>query len=118
MVELHDGEITRAGAIGSTEQFDDDWRRALATKDRRYLIYPSLESGRQADLFEWIKAQQIDALLSRAGIDRGSVLEYGCGAAGISLYLARHGLHAHLCDLSPYALHIAEVNRVTFWSAR
>ncbi len=102
---------SQSDALGSAAAFADDWQQVLASNDPRYLIYPTCESGRQADLLEWIKAQQIDAILAAHAITHGAVLEYGCGAAGISLYLAQHGYNCHLCDLSGHALHVAERNR-------
>lgn len=102
---------SQADTQGSVAAFADDWQQVLAQNDPRYLIYPTRASGRQADLLEWIKAQQIDAILATHSITHGAVLEYGCGAAGISLYLAQHGYHCHLCDLSLHALHVAERNR-------
>ena len=98
---------------GSSNEFDEDWRKALSSSDSRYLIYPSRDSQRQADLIEWIKAQQIEAILKEAHIHSGRVLEYGAGAAGISLYLAERGHDAHICDLSPYALQVAQRNQAT-----
>src|SRR5690606_32584883 len=108
---------------GSTAEFEEDWRKVLNTDDQRYYIYPARNNGGQIELFEWIKAQQVEALLHRSGVAQGRILEYGCGAAGISLYLAAKGYQAHVCDLSPNALRVAERNRtkhqpqVTFASA-
>jgi SAM-dependent methyltransferase len=98
---------------GNAAEFDDDWRRVLATGDMRYIVFPMYASERQVNFLEWIKAQQIIALLHSNGLHSGQVLEYGCGAAGISLYLAQQGYRAHVCDLSAAALDIAELNRVT-----
>lgn len=101
----------RDRAAGSQQDFEDEWDEALATDESRFWVYPSLDSDRQPDLFEWIKVEQIQAALKQADITEGRILEYGCGAAGISLYLARRGLEAHLCDRSTKALRVAERNR-------
>jgi len=97
---------------GSTLEFEDDWRRVLAEDDQRFYIYPSKTSGRQVDLLEWIKAQHIEDLLPEAGLTNGHILEYGCGSAGISLFLSNLGYQAHICDLSLNALKVAENNRI------
>lgn len=104
-----DTDATRTAGSGVT--FDDDWQRVLATDDQRYLVYPDAHSGRQVDLLEWIKARQIQQILHRFNVRSGDVLEYGCGAAGMSLFLAQQGYRCHLCDLSRHALHVAERNR-------
>lgn len=96
---------------GSVKEFEDDWERVLREDDDRYFIFPSHISERQVDLLEWIKVQQILELMETDGVTGGSILEYGCGAAGISLYLAQRGFDAHLCDLSSNALKVAERNR-------
>lgn len=103
--------LERSRTSGSSNDFDHDWRLALESDDSRYLIYPSQSSGRQADLFEWIKVQQVLAILDSYRFHEASILEYGCGAAGISSYLAAQGYLNHLCDRSPLALHIAQRNR-------
>lgn len=97
--------------VGSTEEFDEDWRRALDSRDSRYLVFPTWSSARQADVFEWIKVKQVERLLAEAGLRQGRLLEYGCGAAGISLYLAASGHRVHICDLSPYAIKVAKLNQ-------
>jgi SAM-dependent methyltransferase len=96
---------------GSTAEFKDDWRRVLETNDPRYLVYPSPITGRQLDFLEWIKAHQIVDLLREERIAVGRLLEYGCGAAGISIYMAKLGYESHICDLSPMALEVASRNR-------
>jgi SAM-dependent methyltransferase len=96
---------------GSVKEFDLEWQRTLENGATRHLIFPSLETGRQFDFFEWVKARQILSILSQAGVYQGNVLEYGCGAAGTSLFLADHGYHSHICDISTYALKIAQINQ-------
>jgi ubiquinone/menaquinone biosynthesis C-methylase UbiE len=96
---------------GSPTVFDNEWRSALASGDTRLLIYPSKTNGRQADLFEWIKAQQIVEILKQYGINSGTVLEYGCGSAGMSLFLTNIGYRCTICDLSVYAIKLAHSNQ-------
>jgi len=96
---------------GSPSVFDKEWQEALAKHDVRFLIYPTKTSGRQADLFEWIKAQQIVEILEQFGVNSGAVLEYGCGSAGMSLFLASLGFRCYICDLSIYAIKLAQTNQ-------
>ena len=96
---------------GSPSVFDKEWQEALAKHDVRFLIYPTKTSGRQADLFEWIKAQQIVEILDQFGVTSGTVLEYGCGAAGMSLFFASLGYYCYICDLSIYAIKLAQTNQ-------
>ena len=96
---------------GSQQEFDQEWQQALHEGGNRYLIYPEYASSHQFDFFEWTKAQQIVSLLESYSIKSGDILEYGCGAAGMSLYLAELGHRSHICDLSHYALQVAQENR-------
>jgi SAM-dependent methyltransferase len=96
---------------GSSTEFEEEWQSVLSYDRPEYLIAPSPSSGRQNDLLEWIKVQQIEQLFEEAGIQSGRLLEYGCGAAGVSLYFAEHGYEAHICDLSENALKVANLNR-------
>lgn len=98
-------------SAGSVTDFQEEWQGALAGSDPRFFIFPRENTGRQADFFEWIKVQQITELLEESKINTGRMLEYGCGAAGISLYLASQGYDAHICDLAPNALFVAKKNR-------
>jgi SAM-dependent methyltransferase len=97
-------------AKNTPDVFDQEWKNALEDENSRYLIYPSLEADYQFDIFEWIKAEQILEILRNNNITSGRILEYGCGAAGISSYLGERGFEAHICDLSIAALKIAEIN--------
>lgn len=96
---------------GSVDEFEADWKDALQNQDYRYCSIPSFNSPRQSELFEWIKAEQISSMLKRSKIISGKTLEFGCGAAGISLYLANLGYQANICDISMHALQIAQMNR-------
>lgn len=103
--------VTDGRQTGSTDEFEEDWRAVLAGERSEYLIVPSPTSGKQSDLLEWIKVKEIERLLSDAGVSGGRMLEYGCGAAGVSLYFAQQGYEAHVCDLSENALKVAALNQ-------
>jgi SAM-dependent methyltransferase len=96
--------------FGSAADFDQDWTEALSQDGGRWLIYPTTQPVKQFDLFEQVKAQEVDAVLAAHHLDQGLVLEYGCGAAGMSVYLANHGFRAVACDISVNALHLAQLN--------
>lgn len=96
---------------GSSAEFEQDWQLVLQGTHPEYLIKPSKDTGRQSDLLEWIKVRQIEKLLAEAGLHRGCMLEYGCGAAGVSLYFASRGYETHVCDLSAKALQVAALNQ-------
>jgi 2-polyprenyl-3-methyl-5-hydroxy-6-metoxy-1,4-benzoquinol methylase len=96
---------------GSIQEFEDDWQRVLEEQDAKYLVYPSEESVTQVNLLEWIKVQQIIELLRKSGIKDARSLEFGCGAAGTSLYLANQGLSVNICDISEKAIEVANYNR-------
>lgn len=61
-------------------------------------------------MFEREKAAWIDVILSGKGISSGWVLEYGCGTAGMSVYLANQGFQAVATDISMDALVLANMN--------
>jgi len=96
---------------GSLETFDQEWRSVLAGKNSRYFIHPTRETKKQFDFFEWVKAQQISEIIQQADLPGYKVLEYGCGSAGLSLYLATMGFQSHICDLSMDALKVAQHNQ-------
>lgn len=96
---------------GSSPEFEKDWQIVLSGEHLEYLIAPSPLTGRQSDLLEWIKVRQLEKLLANSGVRSGRMLEYGCGAAGVSLYFAQHGYETHVCDLSENALKVADLNR-------
>lgn len=98
---------------GSQQEFEQEWQQVLQDGSERYLIYPDCASSNQYNFFEWMKAQQILSILKNNKIISGDILEYGCGAAGISLYLSQFGYRNHICDLSINALHVAQKNRST-----
>lgn len=96
--------------LGSPEDFEHEWLEALSVNDSRYLIYPSDNPLKQFDLFEQVKAQHVITVLTQHGHNSGRVLEFGCGAAGMSIYLANRGFDAIACDLSRSALRVAQLN--------
>ncbi len=98
-----------ARSRGSPDEFARDWIDALATGDRRRLAYPDWQGG-QVGLAEWVKAQDVVALLDELGLERPTVLEYGCGSAGISIYLRERGVRAFGLDLSADGLRVARWN--------
>lgn len=95
---------------GSGEDFERDWQEALRTRDPRWFLYPDAYGNDQVSLVEWVKAEQVTALLRQHGIQQGRILEYGCGAAGMSVYLKEQGYQAHCVDLSVNALKVAQIN--------
>jgi SAM-dependent methyltransferase len=96
--------------LGSATDFDREWAKALDRDVGQVLIYPAAQPATQFDLFEKVKSEEIDALLEDHHFTSGLVLEYGCGAAGISIYLANRGFRTVALDLSPKALYLARLN--------
>lgn len=96
--------------MGSVEDFEKEWARALDQDGGRWLIYPSAQPITQFELFEHVKAREVDDLLDKHCLRKGLVLEYGCGAAGMSIYLANKGFDAVACDISFNALRLARLN--------
>lgn len=95
---------------GSSEDFEQEWAEALRTRHPRWFAYPDSGRDDQVALIEWVKARQVLRLLYRYGIEQGRTLEYGCGAAGISIYLKERGYQATVMDLSRNALRVAQLN--------
>ena len=96
--------------LGSLGDFDQQWREALTRDARRHLNYPSNEPETQYELFEHVKATHLDRLLASRELAGCRVLEYGCGSAGMSVYLANHGFDTVATDASLPALRLAEEN--------
>lgn len=95
---------------GSVDDFEQDWAEALRSYDSRWFAYPERDRDEQVPLLEWVKAQQVLRLLAEHGVRRGRALEYGCGAAGMSIFLQRHGFETCLADISEAALRVASIN--------
>lgn len=96
--------------LGSAAYFDRAWRQTRAAGGGRGLVYPREQPTTQYDLFERVKAVELDTLLERYHLKQGLVLEYGCGSAGMSVYLMNRGFRAVCCDLSLNALELAQMN--------
>jgi SAM-dependent methyltransferase len=92
---------------GSIEYFRREWTKQ---KDDSEHVYPRSNPSTQWDAFELPKAEFVRSLLANAVPAGGRVLEYGCGAAGILIYLANHGYRGVALDASPEALAIARAN--------
>lgn len=94
-------------AMGSVEYFREEWTRQLNTAS---FIFPRDRPTSQWDAFELHKARAIlEMMRSRIG-DRGRVLEFGCGAAGILIYLMNQGYSGVGLDVTREALEIASAN--------
>jgi SAM-dependent methyltransferase len=91
---------------GSLDYFDEHWAQATASD----FAYPREVPRTQWDLFEREKARLLARFLAGREIADGSVLEYGCGSAGMSVYLANQGFRALATDLSLKALAAAQAN--------
>jgi SAM-dependent methyltransferase len=92
---------------GSRHWFQQQWTNSITA--RRYL-YPKAVPTTQLEIFEREKAIRIDSILASRGLAGGQVLEYGCGTAGMSVYLANRGFHAVATDVSIDALKLANLN--------
>jgi SAM-dependent methyltransferase len=97
-------------ARGSLDEFERDWAEALRGDLSRRLIYPDPRRDEQSAIFEAVKARQILDALAAHGIRRGRMLEYGCGSAGMSIFLRERRFDAYAVDLLPSALVIARAN--------
>lgn len=95
---------------GCREVFDSEWKTALRTGDDRRLIYPADPPHTQVELFELVKANQIDSIFEQHKIHTGRILEYACGAAGMSAYFANKGFDVVPLDISWSALQLVELN--------
>jgi ubiquinone/menaquinone biosynthesis C-methylase UbiE len=95
---------------GNAEIFDAEWSAALMSEDARCLSYPSDHPLTQIELVEKVKADQVDRILERHNLSRGRVLEYACGTAGMSTYLANRGFDVVVTDLSMNAIRLARWN--------
>lgn len=96
---------------GSEGDFESDWDEALRTGHPRWLVYPDWQAPEQVALVEAVKAEQVLAVLHAAGHRSGRVLEYGCGAAGMTIWLRRRGYTGVALDRSLVALEVAARNQ-------
>jgi SAM-dependent methyltransferase len=95
---------------GSAEDFEHDWATALRSRNDRWFAYPDFRGNSQVALVEWVKAQQTLGILRAAGISQGRILEYGCGSAGMSIFLKERGFDTCIADISGDALKVAQIN--------
>ncbi|MBN1886746.1 MAG: methyltransferase domain-containing protein [Thermoflexales bacterium] len=95
---------------GSVGDFEREWAEALACGGGRWLVCPTDSPSTQAKLDEQIKAAQVRDVLHAAGLTQGLALECGCGAAGMSVYMADLGFRSVACDISMNALRLARLN--------
>jgi SAM-dependent methyltransferase len=92
---------------GSQRWFQQQWEDSLtATR----FLYPKTTPTTQWEIFEREKATRIDAILTSRGLFSGRTLEYGCGTAGMSVYLANQGFQATATDISVDALKLADLS--------
>jgi ubiquinone/menaquinone biosynthesis C-methylase UbiE len=61
-------------------------------------------------MFEYVKSLQIKKALDQHHIRTGKTLEYGCGSAGISIWLANQGFDVYASDINRSALEVARIN--------
>ena len=103
---------------GSVIEFEKEWEEAVRRQGGRWLIYPEARPRNQWAMFEHVKIEQIQALLAQHHTGQGRVLEYGCGAAGVSIFLANQGFQTTALDVSRNALTVARINAGRHTSAR
>jgi len=94
---------------GSIEDFERNWVQALEKPP--YFAYPRWETDNQWDLFEEVKIRKLQEVLNKYKLKNGQCLEYGCGPAGISIWLANNHFTTYALDISLAGLKLAEQNR-------
>lgn len=87
------------------EFWDRDWR----TIGPGHYIEQLTDVKNQWQLYEVVKFRFLENLFSSVGAGH-SMLECGCGSAGVSLYFARRGYHCTMLDFTSSALAVAETN--------
>ena len=92
---------------GSVEHFRDQWIKQRGAKS---FIFPRKEPQSQWDAVEHVKAQSFLRLLRKHVPAPGRILEYGCGAAGILIFLSTRGYQGIALDATQEALDIARQN--------
>lgn len=105
-----DPEDIRTWQRGSIEYFRNEW---IKQRTNRQHIYPRSNPQNQWDAFEYLKARRYLELVQQSIPPGGSILEYGCGAAGMLIYLANHGYCGTALDATSEALEIARGNART-----
>ena len=91
---------------GSPEYFKGFW----ASATQHDYGYPRPIPRTQWDLFEREKARLIEQFLGDSKLPDRLALEYGCGSAGMSVYLAARGFRAVATDINLEAVHVARAN--------
>lgn len=101
------------GATGSIDHFRRQWQSHVAAAEYDK-TYPADQPQNQWQLLERIKADLMRDLLIEEGHGPGStVLECGCGAAGIGVDLGLQGWRVTGLDISEDALEMARQNAVS-----
>lgn len=102
-------ELTKSPSwkSGSVEHFRGEWIRQQTASS---FIYPRQQPRTQWDAFEYLKANVILQMVQKAVPQGGRILEYGCGAAGILIFLTNHGYKGVALDATREALTIARMN--------
>ena len=91
-------------------EFEEDWLAALQSADPRWFVYPDPAADDQVSIAEWVKAQQVLDLLAANSVAGGRILEYGCGSAGMSVFMKQRGFQTYALDRSLPALCVATLN--------
>ena len=100
-------------ATGSIDHFRKQWQSHVAAAEYDK-TYPEDQPRNQWQLLERIKADLMSELLTKEGHGPGStVLECGCGAAGIGIDLGLQGWRVTGLDVSEDALEMATQNAVS-----
>lgn len=103
-------DCSRARGEGGLAAFDEQWQQALEGREPRWFSYPAEHPTTQTEIFELVKAKRIEKMLADHGLRAGEVLEFGCGAAGMAIFLANRGFQVCAADISENALKVARIN--------
>ncbi len=106
---LFASEPANSRTAGSVNDFERNWQNEL--KKQPKFAYPSWKTQNQWDLFEYKKMDLLKQVLQEHGLQTGVALEYGCGPAGASVWLANNGFKTFGLDISYSGLKLAEANR-------
>jgi SAM-dependent methyltransferase len=98
--------LSQVGTDGSQEYFKQFWSGA----GEQDYAYPRAIPRTQWDLFEREKVLLVQRFLAESEAPGTLALEYGCGSAGMSVYLANQGFRAVATDISVEALQVARAN--------
>lgn len=107
MGENPGGRFGGAWQRGSVDYFRDEW---IKQQPQTSFIFPRAEPRGQWDAFEHLKAEAFLERVRAAVPEGGRVLEYGCGAAGILIFLSNQGYRGTGLDATAQALRIARRN--------